>query len=229
MQSVDKCTVHCVGMPHVDPGYRWNSAPVSHYAFEREPNNRFDPNAVKVVRRDQENRHVGYVAKEFAKDVADILSSGQLLSIIYDPNTSNSHRRVLRLQYVSPALVAERAIVEKLARQLNEALANSREPPFVGSPKKRKRVSFSVPPVTNVFEHGAVPHGIPHSGTISHDLRQCLREGLGEPEHVDAPNGPHQKSAPNGKLQGVGEKQGVQKNTKHEKRSNKGLKARSSQ
>ena len=116
----DTCVVHCVGMSHVEPGYRWNfteSIPNT-YGFVEEPTNPHDPNAVMVVRTDQENRHVGYVAKEFTRDVKNILQQCELLSIVYESDYSNSFRRVLRLRYVSPALLKERALVGRLKETL---------------------------------------------------------------------------------------------------------------
>lgn len=189
MATANHCVVHCVGMPHVDPAYKWNNE-TAVYALLPEPNIPHDPNAIKVVRADQENRHLGYVAREFAPDVARILDEGQLLSVRYTAAQSNTYRRVLHLEYISPALVQERATVDRLTRELRSLLATSRElrfllaageaPAFTPSPQKRKRkkrVSFADPPVTLT----AYP--------------------LGEPKAVESPDRQHEHKAARGDVE----------------------------
>lgn len=145
--TTNRCVVHCVGMAHVDPHYRWNDSSAA-YGFVPEPTNSHDPNAIKVIRTDHEDRHLGYVAKEFAPEVLDILEHGELLSVNHAPNHSNSYRQVLHIDFISPALQKERNTVARLTRELHDALHSGTQPQFVPSPqKKRKRVSFATPVV----------------------------------------------------------------------------------
>lgn len=176
MATANHCVVHCVGMPHVDPAYRWDNERAV-YALLAEPGNPHDPNAIKVVRADQENRHLGYVAREFAPDVARILDKGQLLSVRYTAAQSNAYRRVLHLDYISPALVQERATVERLTRELHALLATGEAPASVPSPRKRKRVSFADPPVT------------------------LTTYPLGEPKDVESPYRQHEHKAARGDVE----------------------------
>ncbi|MBC83343.1 MAG: hypothetical protein CL454_00615 [Acidimicrobiaceae bacterium] len=170
----DQCVVHCVGMAHVEPHYRWTDSSAA-YGFVPEPTNPHDPNAVKVVRTDHEDRHLGYVAREFAPGVLDILQRGELLSVDHVSEHSNSYRQVLRVDFVSPALQRERDNVKRLTKELYDALSG-KPPPFVPSPiRKRKRVSFAEPPAVLLTENS-----------------------LGEPHHVHSPNRSHEHRAPEG-------------------------------
>jgi len=164
-------------MSHTDPVYRWNNESAM-YAFLPEPTNPHDPNAIKVVRVDQENRHLGYVAREFTPDVTRILDKGQLLSVRYTAAQSNAHRRVLHLDYISPVLAQERATVERLTRELHALLATGEAPAFVPS-QKRKRVSFADPLVT------------------------LTAHSLGEPKYVETPNRQHEHEAVRGEMETV--------------------------
>ena len=43
--------------------------------LEREPSNQFDPNAIRVIEPNT-THHVGYVAKEFASEIAPLMDAG---------------------------------------------------------------------------------------------------------------------------------------------------------
>jgi len=181
MATVNRCVVHCVGMSHVDPAYKWNYE-TAVYSFLPEPNNPHDPNAIKVVRVDQENRHLGYVAREFAPGVARILDDGQLVSVRYTATQSNTYRRVLHLEYISPALVQERATVDRLTRELRSLLAAGEAPAFTPSPQKRKRkkrVSFADP------------------------LATLTKDSFDEPKNVESPNRQHEHEVVRGYVKTV--------------------------
>ena len=89
------CAVHCVGMMHVDPSYRFSEDHM--YSFVAEPDNRYDPNAIMVVRRDQDGRHVGYLAREFAQHIGPILHVIQ--SITFDAENSNTYKKVFHVHF----------------------------------------------------------------------------------------------------------------------------------
>ena len=125
---LSRFAVHCVAMRHVDPSYRFR--PDHRYGFLPEDDNRADPNAVLVVRRDQENRPVGYVAREFAPHLRRIMAKGRLETVDLDPSSSNEYKKTLQISYVSPA------VLEMQKRMQQE------------SPRKKKRVRFSDDVVT---------------------------------------------------------------------------------
>lgn len=148
------CAMHCVGMMHVDPSYKFHETHA--YGLVEEPNNPHDSNAIMVVRTDQDGRHVGYLGTEFTRHAKSILQHGNLISISYDPEKSNQYRRVLHLEYESQALLAERRRVHILEKQLADYIQSQREPSSLSSPrKKRKYVTFSSEPPTviNKEEH----------------------------------------------------------------------------
>lgn len=176
------CSVHCVAMMHVDPSYRFSEAHV--YGLKVEPDNPHDPYAIKVVRTDQDDRHVGYLGSEFARHVKSILEHGTLFSVTYSAEKSNAYRRILHLQYESPALVAERLRVATLERQLAEYIQSGKEPSSVASPKRKRNVTFSNQP-PEVVEY--VGHSRP-SKKIRHD---CRDETTPKPEQVKGTNATH--------------------------------------
>ena len=176
ISTFNQCVVHCVGMGHAeDPGYRWNHDFSASYGLIPEPNNPHDPNAIKVVRKDHDDKHLGYIAREFAPGVLHILEQGQLLSVNYASANSNSYRRVLHLHFISPALVHERNTVKRLTEELQTLLVSGEHPQFVSSlRKKRKSVSFA-DPVSAAFSPA-----------------EPIAEPLAEPHHVHAPDGAHE-------------------------------------
>ena len=129
-------------MMHVDPAYRFSED--HEYGFIEEPTNPHDSDAIMVVRKDQEDRHVGYVGREFAKHVKPILQHGNLISVKYDPEKSNAYRRILHLNYESPALCEERRLANTLRRQLVSSIETDTAPLSISSPKKRRKsVTFA--------------------------------------------------------------------------------------
>lgn len=53
----------------------------SYLVFEEEPNNEYDPNAIKVVVRGEFFGTVGYVGKEYTKNVKEILNKAKFYRI----------------------------------------------------------------------------------------------------------------------------------------------------
>lgn len=89
-------------MRYVDPTYIFSEDHV--YGFVPENDNPHDNNAVLVVRRDQENRPVGHIAREFAPHIRRIMTEGDLCTIRYDKSTSSTFKKTFQIEYVSPAV-----------------------------------------------------------------------------------------------------------------------------
>ncbi len=66
-----------------------NLAAGAHIHFEREPDNSFDPNAVKAL--NERGEMVGYVARKFAKDLGDKMQQGLACIAEFDGNISAEH------------------------------------------------------------------------------------------------------------------------------------------
>ena len=89
-------------MRHVDPTYIFSED--HSYGFVPENDNPHDSNAVLVVRRDQENRPVGHIAREFAPHIRRIMTEGDLCTIRYDKSTSSTFKKTFQIEYVSPVV-----------------------------------------------------------------------------------------------------------------------------
>ena len=97
-------------IPVVAVGMRFNAGP--QFGFREshviglvpEPQNQYDPYAVKVILLNQENRHVAYIGKRHSKQVSDILKNGVVHKVTYDKNTSAELAATLVLHCESPAL-----------------------------------------------------------------------------------------------------------------------------
>lgn len=84
----EEFVVVAVGMRHV-AGPMFSFHPNHDLALEMEPENPHDAHAVKVIVRNQDNRHVAYIGKRHSKQVSDIISRGCVHRVKYEPTTSN--------------------------------------------------------------------------------------------------------------------------------------------
>ena len=110
----DEVVVVAVGMRyHAGPTFRFG--PKFELSIETEPTNQYDPHAVKVCIRNQENRHVAYIGKRHSKQVADILNRGRVYSVRFVKETSTELAATLAIECDSPAL---RLLKEKMTRRV---------------------------------------------------------------------------------------------------------------
>ena len=108
----DEVVVVAVGMRyHAGPTFRFGKK--FELSIETEPTNQYDPHAVKVCIRNQENRHVAYIGKRHSKQVADILNRGRVYSVRFVKETSTELAATLAIECDSPAL---RLLKEKMTR-----------------------------------------------------------------------------------------------------------------
>jgi hypothetical protein len=100
---VDKVLVVAVGMRfNAGPGFYFHQNQT--IALEMEPTNAHDANAVKVLLKNQEGRHVAYIGKRHSEQVTRILKDGVIHRVDYVPETSTELAATLQLTCESPAL-----------------------------------------------------------------------------------------------------------------------------
>ena len=97
--------------------------------FKREPNNPHDPNAVKVVRKANEEERAGYVNRLQAKAVGQWLEEGDIMASVFKFNGRSVYPRLFVNVNVTPCVATSRKDISEDRTPVSRVTPPKQRPP----------------------------------------------------------------------------------------------------